>query len=190
MNYTCAIDTVYSLVESVMLLPEGRVWRDNEDLLLQAAEKIVDWRLDNDFAWTHDAREEFWERLCETFPAEMMPKGTVSAALDSAVDHLSRIVPVRVVVKGSCLNCQEDMGWYNHSFENALEVNTTNLKFVPSSLAELFVSMIQRQMKKLLGPGGKRVQCHACGSWGCEVSELSTDNIALPPHTSAEGRIR
>ena len=59
MNYTCAIDTDYSLVESVMLLPEGRVWRDNEDLLLQAAEKIVDWRLDNDFAWTHDAREEF-----------------------------------------------------------------------------------------------------------------------------------
>ena len=50
MNYTCAIDTVYSLVESVMLLPEGRVWRNNEDLLLQAAEKIVDWRLDNDFA--------------------------------------------------------------------------------------------------------------------------------------------
>ena len=41
MNYTCAIDTVYSLVESVMLLPEGRVWRDNEDLLLQAAEKIA-----------------------------------------------------------------------------------------------------------------------------------------------------
>ena len=97
MNYTCAIDTVYSLVESVMLLPEGRVWRDNEDLLLQAAEKIVDWRLDNDFAWTHDVREEFWERLCKTFPAEMMAKGTVSAALDSAVDHLSRILLVSIV---------------------------------------------------------------------------------------------
>ena len=111
----------------------------------------------------------------------MMPKGTVTAALDSAVDYLSRKVPVKIVVKGSCLNCQEDMGWYKYQFENAVEINTTNLKVVPSSMADLFMSMIHRQMKKLLGPGGKRVQCTSCGSWGAEIAEISTDNIAMPP---------
>ena len=47
MNYTCAPDTVYSLIESVKLSPEGNVWRDSSDPLLKAAEKVVNWRLCN-----------------------------------------------------------------------------------------------------------------------------------------------
>ena len=104
MNYTCAPDTVYSIVEAVMLSPAGDAWRKSTDPLLKSAENLVSWRLENDFLWTHKAREEFWDKLCETFPAEMMPKGTVTAAVDSAVDYLSRTVPVKIVVKGSCFN--------------------------------------------------------------------------------------
>ena len=86
MNYTCAPDTVYSLVEATILSSEGDVWRDHTDPLLKAAEDLVNWRLEIFFSWTHKAREEFWEKLCQAFPTEMMPKGTVTAALDSAVD--------------------------------------------------------------------------------------------------------
>ena len=169
MNYTCAPDTLYSLIEAMIVSPEGGVWRDHPDPILKAAEDLVNWRVKNNFSWTHEAREEFWEKLCEAFPAEMMPKGTVNAAVDTAVDYLSRTVPIKVVVQGSCLNCHIDLGWYKYQFENAVEINTTNLKVVPSSLSDLFLAIISRQMNKLLGPGGRRVQCTSCGSWGAKV---------------------
>ena len=172
---------MYSIIEAVLLSTSGQLWRKSPDPLLKAASEIVDWRLKHEFSWTHEVREEFWSILCDLFPGDMTPKGTINAALDSAVDYLSRITPVKVVFKAECLECQEDMGWYKYEFENVLEINTTNLKSVPNSLSDLVLAMIQRQMRKLLGPGGKRAQCQRCSSWGASVSEITTSNLAMPP---------
>ena len=91
------------------------------------------------------------------------------------------MAPVKVVASAECTRCQEDLGWFVYEHEGALEINTTNLKNVPDSLSELIISMISRQLRKLLGPGGKRVQCCSCGSFGASVSKITISNLSVPP---------
>ena len=172
---------MYSIIECVLLSQSGCVWRNSGDSLVKAAGDVVQWRIDNGFSWNHDIREQFWSKLCQMFPAEMLPKGTVTAAIDAAVDYLARIAPVEVVVRAKCFQCQTDMGWFAYQFENSLEINTTNMKIVPDCLAELYLAMISRQMRKLLGPGGKRVKCISCGNWGAAVPDITLSNLHLPP---------
>ena len=167
-----------------MLSSAGSLWPDpacQSDPLLSSAGRIVKKRLENKFSWKHEDREEFWLQLCQLFPSDMMPKGTVNAALDSALDYLARVTPIKIVTRTECFNCKEDMGWFEYEFEGALEVNTTNLETVPDSLSDLILVMISRQMKKLLGPGGKRVQCKKCGSFGEFVPDIRLSNLSLPP---------
>ena len=172
---------MYSIIECVLLSQSGCVWRNSGDSLVKAAGDVVQWRIDNGFSWNHDIREQFWSKLCQMFPAEMLPKGTVTAAIDAAVDYLARIAPVEVVVRAKCFQCQTDMGWFAYQLENSLEINTTNMKIVPDCLAELYLAMISRQMRKLLGPGGKRVKCISCGNWGAAVPDITLSNLHLPP---------
>ena len=172
---------MYSIIEAVLLSQSGFAWSNSGDSLVKAAGDIVQWRLDNEFSWNHEIREQFWSKLCQMFPAEMLPKGTVTAALDAAVDYLARIAPIQVVVSAECFECQNDMGWFVYQCESSLEINTTNLKIVPKCLADLYLAMISRQMRKLLGPGGKRVQCISCGNWGAAVPDITISNLSLPP---------
>ena len=164
-----------------MILSQScEVWNGSLDPVLIAAADIIKWRLKSGFSWNHEIREFFWSQLCQTFPSDMLPKGTVRAALDTAVDYLATIAPVKVVVRARCLECENDMGWFKYEFEGSVEINTTNLKAVPNSLADLYLVMIARQMKKLLGPGGKRVQCDLCDTRGAALSEISIANLSLP----------
>ena len=164
-----------------MLSQSGNVWCNSGDSLIKAAADLVKWRLENSFSWSHELRESFWSKLCQMFPAEMLPKGTVTAAVDSAVDYLASVAPIKVVVRAKCLECSTDMGWFGYEFEGSLEINTTNLKTKPKSLSDLYLAMISRQMRKLLGPGGKRVQCGFCETWGADVSDVTLANLQLPP---------
>ena len=158
----------------------GTIWKDSLDPLLETALDIIKWRISNGFSWNHELREEFWSKLCQLFPTDFLPKGTVSASVDSAVDYLSRVSAVKVVARAECTRCHEDMGWFKYQLENALEISTTNLKSVPDNLTDLVLAMIERQMRKLLGPGGKRVKCSFCEYLGATVSEISLSNLAIP----------
>ena len=66
-NYTCAPDTIYSVIEAVVLSDGGEIWQDKRDQLLVSALDMVKWRLDNNFSSCHELRKVFWETL-PTFP--------------------------------------------------------------------------------------------------------------------------
>ena len=164
-----------------MILTEGGlIWQDRKDPLLAQAMDMISWRLSNNFAWDHTIRQPFWETLCQLFPAEMLPMGTINAAVDRVFDYLSCKAPIEVVFSGECLHCHQELGWFRYKFEQALGISTCNLKNIPESLAELCLAMIAKQIKRLIGPGAKRIQCFACSSWGIKSENLTFGNLFLP----------
>ena len=183
-NYTCAPDTIYSVVEAVILANSkgGQIWHDESDLLLLPALDIVKWRILNNFSWEHELRNQFWNGLCELFPNEMLPRGTVNAALDSAVEYLSTKVPLEVVFSLQCFKCEQHLGWFHYQYETPLFIDTANLKKkVPEALSDLCLIMISKQIKQLISRGGRRVSCALCGSMGGKLDNISTANLRLPP---------
>ena len=179
-NFTCAPDTIYSLVEAVLLAEGGLAWHDCKDPIIVQATKLLKWRLQNNFSWNHRAREPFWEALCQHFPAEFLPKGTINAALDKAVDHIASKSQIEVIFNAKCLRCEQDLGWFKYRYEQPLLVSTVNLESVPGTLAELCLVLISRQAQHLLGSGGKRVQCFKCLNWGAKTQTISNLNLMLP----------
>ena len=180
-NYTCAPDTVFSVIEATVLSGiGGELWQDRADPVLGPALDMIRWRLDNNFSWSHQLRDEYWKKLCQLFPAEFLPKGTVTAAVDKAIEYLSNKAPVKVVFSVHCLSCEGDMGWFQWTFEGPLILSTENLKKVPENLSELCLVMISRHLKQLLSPGAERIRCTDCGSWGGRTPSISTSNLLLP----------
>ena len=179
-NYTCAPDTLYSIIEAVLLTPGGEAWQLSEDLILGPAMMIIQWRLRNKFSWNRDLRVEFWNSLCLLFPGDMLPKGTVTAAIDSSVDYLSTKCPVQVVFSGDCHQCASNMGWFKYTYEGPLIITTSNMKVAPLSLADVCLTMVSKRVKQLIGPGAQRVQCQQCGAWGGAAPKISISNLSMP----------
>ena len=53
-NFTCAPDSLYSLIESVLVRDCAEDWRDSEHPLLIEAKKILNYRVGNLWSWNHD----------------------------------------------------------------------------------------------------------------------------------------
>ena len=153
-NFTCAPDTVYSIIESVLLYNGMNIWgeeADRNDEIVNLASKMLNHRLANNFECSSELRTPFWDKLCDKFPHSFCPKGTVRATVDDVMNHLSVKDPVEVVFSAKCLQCNCNLGWINYQFEAFITITTSNLKTTSDDLLELLPGVISRHAKLLIG---------------------------------------
>ena len=74
----------YSILEAVLMSEAGKCWKDDGVKLTAIARKVLKYRIDNQFAWSHELREDFWDELCNLFPSDMLPKGRGDAYIESS----------------------------------------------------------------------------------------------------------
>ena len=179
--YTCAPDTIYSVIEAIFLSPAVKSIYESSQSILEEAKKMFEWRCSNEYSWNHELRENFWNILCTRFPSDMLPKGTINAAVDSPIECLASVCPLEVVVFGTCCACGSDTGAFHYQFEGPLLVITSNMTEVPSELGNLCIEMIKKQLKKLFTSQARRVQCQNCKSFDIQLAEITKENLSLPP---------
>ena len=176
-NYTCAPDAIESVNEAILLSPVGKHWLVKNDPIVDSVKRILDWRMKNQFAWNHHLRTELWDLLCGKFPSTMTPRGTIRASVDEAIEHLSRIDPLWVLLETKCQHCEKSMGTVKHALESPLFLSTVNAD--SSDLQELLPELVSRYIKTLIGPQ-TRLKCDSCGGRGVKPPMSSNIKIYWP----------
>ena len=149
-NYTCAPDTVYSIVEAILLSKAGHCL-DTEDEVLASANDILLFRLNNNFQCSNDHRSIFWDKLCEKFPSSFCPRGTIRATVDDTMDYLSMKNPVEVVFRAECDSCKNDLGWLKYKYEGAVTITASNIQRASNNIVDLLPAVIFRHARQMIG---------------------------------------
>ena len=89
----------------------GKCWKDDGVKLTAIARKVLKYRIDNQFAWSHELREDFWDELCNLFPSDMLPKGRGDAHMESSLDYIARIDSVKVIAHGMEYVAHVNLTW-------------------------------------------------------------------------------
>ena len=176
-NFTCAVDAIEGMIEAILLSPAGKHWLEKNDQLVRSVNKILNWRMENQFGWNHSLRTELWDLLCNMFPSQFTPRGTIQATVDEAIEHLSKVDPLWILYQMECKHCHTSMGTVKHSFERPVFLSTLNVD--STDLEELLPELVCRYLKSIIGPL-RLLKCDSCGGIGVKEPSQSKIDIYWP----------
>ena len=158
-NFTCAIDSVLSVCEALLLSNKDREEKFG-DPVLSEAQRILNWRLANNLQWTHSLRQGFWDILSSKFPAAIQPLGRVDAMAEFPMFHLNKLSPLKIKVHLSCSECLAELGTYYYDFdEPCLVSHPLNSVLNNYTLAELLGDRINKRISRV---SKLKVKCSSC----------------------------
>ena len=148
---------------------------------MQEVKKILIWRLQNCFNWSHEIRNSLWNLLAESFPEAFTPIGKVTAAVEPAVWEISKLWPLIVVFDIICSDCRDFLGSYNYEVDNSFILSppkNCDLKHKNYRLDQLFLSRVDKHVKNV---ARHKVRCKrsACGGLGVNT-EITFQHMKIP----------
>ena len=174
--FTCAIDSIEVLLETLLLSSMGGKLIERNCPIIKAVTDILTWRCENQFQWSHPLREQYWDLLCTSFPDSFTPKGTIRATVEETLNYINEADKLTVQSEASCRECKTIIGIYKYSLDQVVFLcQSKKLKSMEEyTLTEILESSIFSTMADALR---LKVKCTLCpGSRGCGV--LSEDNMA------------
>ena len=182
-NYSCAIDSFSSFVESI--LSSGNFKAVNKVMefspLLQEVKKILLHRLRNMLSWSHFLRNSLWNLMASSFPETIAPIGKVTASVDEAVQELGKLWPIQVIVNTVCSEpeCGKNLGKFSCVFDYILTLSSPlkgPLKDTNYSLCDLIVDRISHYVKNILR---HKIRCIYCGGFP-QHTGVALSNLKIP----------
>ena len=182
-NYTCAIDSLISLGETILISGNFKSVAEKIDFcpLLKEIHSVLQWRLQNNYSWSHRLRNSTWDMLAAAFPQAFTPLGKVTATVEPPVLEIGRLWPVMVIVDAFCSECNHPLGQYSYQLEDPILLSSPkngSLRNKNYTLSELFKNRLDKHVNTVLR---HKVICNNGGCRGlARHGGIGVDNMKLP----------